>query len=61
MSMRGDIISNEYNKMVFVHDSNGKEFACYANDLKGFKEGDKLSERQKEGCLDTSLVIGDAW
>ena len=33
MSMRGEIISKEYNDMVFVHDNNGKEFACYARDF----------------------------
>ena len=61
MSMRGGIISKEYNRMVFVHDNNGKEFACYAKDLQNFKDGETLTEHQKERCLDTSLIPGDTW
>jgi len=60
MSMRGEIISNEYNKMVWVRDENGKEYACYAGDLvNNGKSG--LSSEEKEKCLDTSQVLGDSW
>jgi hypothetical protein len=59
--MRGEIISREYNKMVFVHDDNGKEFACYADDVREFNDGDKLNKHQRERCLDTSQVLGDTW
>ncbi len=45
MSMRGEIISREYNKMIFISDENGKE----------------LDDKQKELCLDTSHVPGDTW
>lgn len=61
MSMRGEIISREYNKMVFVHDNRGKEFACYLKDVKDHKEGDPLNKQQQKRCLDTSLVLGDSW
>jgi hypothetical protein len=61
MSMRGKIISKEYDSMVFVHDNKGKQFACYAKDLKNFKDGETLNEDQKDRCLDTSLVLGDSW
>lgn len=61
MSMRGEIISKEYNKMVFVQDNDGKEFVCYTKDLKDFKNGEALNEQQKEKCLDTSLILGDSW
>lgn len=58
MSMRGDIISSEYQKMVFVRDDNGGEYACYAKDL---KEQDHVAENEKEHCLDTNLLLGPNW
>ena len=38
MSMRGDLISKEYQKMVWVRDKDGKEYACYIDDLKNLKK-----------------------
>ena len=61
MSMRGEIISDEYKKMVFVHDKNGKEYACYVDDLKSFKKGEDLTESERAECMDISLVLGDSW
>jgi hypothetical protein len=61
MSMRGEIISEEYQKMVFVHDKNGKEYACYASDLKNIKKGEDLTENERAKCMDLSLVLGDSW
>ncbi len=61
MSMRGEIISNEYNSMVFVHDKNGKEYACYVGDVKNFKNGEELTESERAKCTDLSLVLGDSW
>ncbi len=62
MSMRGDIISNEYKKMVWVHDKDGKEYACYADDLKGkIKKKEDLSDEEKEKCMDLNEVIGESW
>lgn len=61
MSMRGQIISKEYQKMVFVHDENGKEYACYANDVKNAKPGEQLKAKECEKCTDLSLVLGDSW
>jgi hypothetical protein len=61
MSMRGEIISKEYQNMVFVHDKNGKEYACYAGDVKNFKRGEDLTENEREKCTDLNLVLGDSW
>lgn len=61
MSMRGKILSNEYKSMVFVHDRNGKEYVCYAGDLKNLKQGEDLTRSEREKCTDLSLVLGDSW
>ena len=61
MSMRGEIISREYNKMVFVDDVDGREYACYQDDLDNFDQKKGLSQQQKERCTDLSQVLGDTW
>ena len=61
MSMRGEKISEEYQKMVWVRDKDGKEYACYLEDLKNIKRKEDLSEEEKEKCLDISTVLGDSW
>jgi hypothetical protein len=61
MSMRGKIISEEYKDMVFVHDKNGKEYACYAGDMKNFIKSEDLSEDERAKCMDISQVLGDSW
>lgn len=58
MSMRGQIISKEYQNMVFVRDNNGGEYVCYENDV---KDQQQVSEQEKEKCLDTSQVLGPNW
>ncbi len=62
MSMRGENISKEYQKMVWVHDKNGKEYACYAEDLKGkLKKKEDLTDEEKSKCMDLNEVVGDSW
>jgi len=61
MSMRGQIISEEYNSMVFVHDKSGKEYVCYRDDLRNNKRGEDLSDNERQKCVDTSLILGDSW
>ncbi len=62
MSMRGEIISGEYKKMVWVHDKEGKEYACYANEQNGtIKNKENLTEAERKTCLDLSTVPGDNW
>ena len=58
MSMRGEIISAEYQKMVWVRDDEGGEYVCYAKDL---KNPDRVSDNEKKHCLDSSLVMGPNW
>ena len=56
--MRGHIISAEYQKVVFVRDENGGEYACYAKDL---SDRNHVKENEKENCIDTSLILGASW
>jgi hypothetical protein len=59
--MRGDIISKEYQKMVWVRDKDGKEYACYIDDLQNLKKKEDLTDEEKEKCLDISQVLGPNW
>ena len=61
MSMRGEKISEEYQRMVWIRDKDGKEYACYIDDLKGIKKKEDLTDEEKEKCTDISLVLGDSW
>lgn len=61
MSMRGELISKEYQGMVFVRDKDGKEYACYAKDLKDLKKAEDLTDKEREKCTDLSQVLGDSW
>jgi hypothetical protein len=59
--MRGEIISGEYNSMVWIRDKDGKEYACYLKDIKGLKAKEDLTEEEKAKCLDTSQILGPNW
>ena len=61
MSMRGELISKEYQRLVFIEDKDGREYSCYSDDVKNFDKNAGLNERQKEKCMDLSLVLGDSW
>ena len=61
MSMRGETISKEYQKMIWVTDKEGKEYACYIDDVKNIKRKEDLTEEEKAKCLDISQVLGDNW
>ncbi len=61
MSMRGEKISEEYQRMVWIRDKDGKEYACYIEDLKNVKKKEDLTDEEKEKCTDISLVLGDSW
>jgi hypothetical protein len=61
MSMRGDLISKEYQSMKFVKDNEGTEFVCYKEDVKKVKDGQALTEEQKHRCLNSNQILGDSW
>lgn len=56
--MTGKIISREFQKIEFVQDNNGKEYACYSDNI---KNREHLTDEEKKTCLDLSLVLGDSW
>lgn len=59
--MKGDTISKEFQKMVWVHDKDGKEYACYLDDIKNIKKKEDLTEEEKAQCTDLNTVLGDSW
>lgn len=61
MSMRGQIISREYQNMDWIHDKDGKEYVCYHENVLDYDENNGLTEEQKQKCLDTSQLVGDSW
>lgn len=50
--------SGGYESMVWIRDKDGKEYACYAKDLKNLKKKEDLTEEEKEKCMDVSQLIG---
>jgi hypothetical protein len=59
--MRGKIISEEFNHMVWVSDKEGKQYACRIEDIKNVKRKEDLTEEEQQNCLDLSQVVGDSW
>jgi hypothetical protein len=59
--MKGEIISQEFQHMVWVHDKNGKEYACRIEDPKDVRKKEDLTEEEQSKCMDLSLVLGDSW
>ena len=44
-----------YESMVWVRDRDGREFACYLDDINNPAE---LTEEEKAKCLDVNTIIG---
>ena len=44
-----------YESMVWVQDRDGREFACYRDDI---KDPEALTEDEKAKCMDVNLLIG---
>jgi hypothetical protein len=59
--MKGDIISKEFQKMVWVQDKDGKEYACYIEDLGQIKKKEDMTEEEQKQCLDLNTVLGESW
>jgi hypothetical protein len=59
--MKGQIISQEFNKMVWVQDSKGAEYACYIDQDRDVKKKEELSDKEKNSCMNLNTVLGDSW
>jgi hypothetical protein len=59
--MKGEIISKEFQKMVWVQDKDGKEYACYIEDLGQIKKKEDMTEEEQKQCMDLNTVLGDSW
>ena len=50
------------NRMVWVHDKDGKEYVCYSSDPDGTKKNkEELTEVERETCMNLNVVLGDNW
>lgn len=48
-----------YASIVWIKDKNGKEYACYLEDVQGKnKEKEDLTPEQLRQCLDVNQLIG---
>lgn len=59
--MKGQIISQEFNKMVWVQDNTGAEYACYTDQDRDVKSKDDLSRQEQKSCMNLNAVLGDSW
>lgn len=59
--MKGQIISQECNKTVWVQDTRGTEYACHIDHDRKVKSKEDLSEREQQSCLNLNVVLGDSW
>jgi len=50
--------SGGYESMVWIRDKNGKEYACYIDDIKKIKKKEDLTDEEKAKCMDVSQLIG---
>ena len=48
-----------YESMVWIRDKDGKEYACYLDDIKGkVKTEEELTDEERAKCLDVSQIVG---
>jgi hypothetical protein len=59
--MKGRIISQEFNKMVWVQDNNGAQYACYIDQKRDVSNKEELSQHEQESCMNLNVVLGDSW
>lgn len=59
--MKGQIISQEFNRTVWVQDNKGSEYACYIDQDRKVETKEELSEREQKSCMNLNAVLGDSW
>ena len=59
--MKGLIISQEFNKKVWVQDNKGTEYVCNIDRDRDVKSKEDLSEHEQKSCMNLNTVLGDSW
>mgnify|MGYP001828369023 CR=1 FL=1 len=59
--MKGKIFSQEFNRMAWVSDENGSEYACYVDQDRDVKNKEELSQKEQQSCMNLNSVLGDSW
>jgi hypothetical protein len=53
------IMNGGYESMVWIRDKNGREYACYLDDIKGkIKTGEELTAAERAKCLEVNEIVG---
>lgn len=59
--MKGEIISKEFKRMVWVSDKDGAQYACYADNQHNIKRKEDLTDEDQKLCMNLNVVLGDSW
>ncbi len=48
-----------YESLVWLRDKDGKEYACYLDDIRGdIRTKEELTDEERASCLDVSQIVG---
>ena len=47
-----------YESLVWINDSNGKEYVCSLMGIEGNILFEQLSEEERKGCFDVNQIVG---
>jgi hypothetical protein len=59
--MKGQIISQEFNKKVWVQDNKGTEYVCNIDHHRDVRSKEELSDKEQNSCMNLNTVLGDSW
>jgi hypothetical protein len=59
--MKGEIIAQEFNKMVWVNDKDGAQYACYLKKPNDISRKEDLTDEEQSRCINLNSVLGDSW
>ena len=59
--MKGQIISQVFNKTVWVKDNKGAEYACQIDQDRDVKSKEDLSQHEQKSCMNLNAVLGESW
>lgn len=59
--MKGEIIAEEFNKMVWVNDKNGGQYVCCTDNPNDITRKEDLTGEEQQSCMNLNVVLGDSW